>query len=151
MGCDLFWQPVYSAARLAGLTFGKHGVRLAPAMPVEAGDYIFETKLASVRRAFHNRVDGSEAPYVAYTGRYTPMQPVQDCVAVIDLRVAHPELLGGSIVTASVYVESSGVAAGAEVELSAVEVETVDKVLRLGADQGLVCGPGASLVFRVSF
>ena len=54
-----------------------------PALPTSAGDYSFESRLASIRR----RHLGGGA--YEYSGSYTPLRP-GDCELLLDLRASHP-------------------------------------------------------------
>ena len=130
--------PVYSAARLAGLSFDKGGLRLAPALPVAAGGYSLQTSLASVERIHHPNGD------IEYTGRYTPLRTTT-CDATVSLRAAHPEvLIAPTIAKVQVGIDD-GTQSSGEVpsQLQAVDSEGELRFPRQ------VCGPGAALVFRV--
>jgi hypothetical protein len=141
--------PVYSAARLAGLTFDGGGMTIAPAVPMAAGGYRYSTRVASVQRIHHHQQGRIE-----YTGRYEPVRAVGECAVLLDLTVAHPELLAlsaveASPITATVRVSIEGKAATAT-GAAPHEVQVVGGGLELHT-RGLVCGPGAALVFSVEF
>jgi hypothetical protein len=141
--------PVYSAARLSGLTFDSAGMRLVPAVPIRAGNYRYSTRMASVER-IHHRQQGR----VEYSGKYQPVGAGGKCAVWLDLRVAHPELLappavGTSPVMAAVRlsIEHEATIVGA---VPPEQVQVVGGELELNV-AGLLCGPGASLVFSVEF
>ena len=87
--------PLYSMVRMAGLTFDKHGLRFAPAVPLTVGPYAFNTPLASVTR--EHRVGGSDRRLMyVYTGVWSPAEFVEGCAVSVDIGVLHSSGGGGS-------------------------------------------------------
>lgn len=71
--------PVYSAARLAGLTFDKAGMRVHPALPLALGDYSWTSTLASVRRNQTGELEWQ------FSGHWAPLRR-ERCSLQLDLR-----------------------------------------------------------------
>jgi cellobiose phosphorylase len=81
--------PLYSMARMAGLTFDHGGLRVNPAVPLEMGDYAFLTPLASVTRQRIVNIGSNGSVTYAYSGEWRPASFVDECVISVDINALH--------------------------------------------------------------